>query len=144
MTSCVEDHMHKSLARHEITEIHQSQRTWPVTEVMNVVPDQIIHAYRMRQPDSGYYSALIIFSPIGITIGGDIRILSQSSISSCAGYNEEWFGGHLDEDYLCGKFNLDWTRHPKKSMVGQRTHASCGWLCALQQRFNTLYQAFKE
>ncbi len=144
MTSCIEDHMRESISHHEITSIHESLRTWPPA----TTKERIIKAYWLRRPPTfepkaqqGYYSALIIFSVIGITIGGDIRIGNSTTINSVPGYGEDWFGGKLDEDYLCGKFNLDWSRRPAKSQRARTMKAACGWLCVVQQRFNVVYEA---
>lgn len=146
MTTLVEDHMAESLKDHAITSIHESQRTYPVA----AFEEKLIKAFWMRRPPGyepkaavGYYSALIIFSQLGVTIGGDVRIGNLAAVNSVPGYGEAWFGDHLDEQYLCGKFNLDWTTRAPKSRRAEVMKISCGWLCAVQQRFSTLWLEMK-
>jgi hypothetical protein len=128
MITVTSQHMHESLKDHLLEE----------------VPAGELKAYWMRRPKTHpnhwTYSVLVVFTPVGILLGGDIRITRRASITSVPGYGEDWFGGYLDEQYLCEKFDFDWSTRPPKSRRAEEMRAACGWLSAVQQKFNILWQ----
>lgn len=137
-STLVESHMVDALKDHKLTSYHVSKRIWPEASVEN----PLLRAFWMRRPHDhlqpSYYSVLIIFSPIGIMMGGDIRFGQLDGIKSNAGYDEDWFAGKLDEPYLAEKFGLDWSKRPPKSHKAEMMQCACGWLAAVQQRFRIL------
>jgi len=74
-----------------------------------VVEHDRIQAYYLKRPGEGrMMSTLIVFSPEGITISGDLKPCNGAV--SCYGYNRNWFSGVLGVDYLCEKFlQKKWT-----------------------------------
>ena len=66
--------------------------------------------WSLQAPGTREYSALISFTPEGMAITGDIRIKSNGVHSAPgSGCTLAWFRGHLNEDYLIEKFDLDST-----------------------------------
>jgi hypothetical protein len=68
--------------------------------------DRIRH-FRLAAPEGhkyqGYYWVHIMFTPIGIVIGGDL--LGRGAVGAGGkGYGVEWFVRQSDEHYLCSKF----------------------------------------
>jgi len=66
-----------------------------------------IRVFRMGLPDTNIYSSFLFFTPIGISIGGDIKLgapTNHRGIWSDYSYGLEWFASDLDEHYLCSKF----------------------------------------
>jgi hypothetical protein len=66
-----------------------------------------IKAFWMRRPGTGFYCTMILFTPVGIVIGGDICLSSDSGgvISHNGHYGLDWFvDEQMSEDYLCSKF----------------------------------------
>lgn len=61
-------------------------------------------AFYLRKPEGGrMMSTLLVFTPEGIVITGDVRPTREGNASSL-GYGVDWFAGALGEDYLCSKF----------------------------------------
>ncbi len=118
MKSHVQAHMVESLSTYALTEIPAGEH---------------IRMFRLRRPDDGFYLAYVLFTPFGIVIGGDIRFGNSLCISSVPGYDVDWFGGRLSEDYLLEKFGI-------YSTIRKHSKVAAGWLCALQQKFTELYQ----
>jgi len=85
--SYIADHMRQSLANHELTPVQTG----------------VVTAYRMGRPHTRMMSTLILFTPEGIALMGDLTPERHGSISAL-GYGLDWFAGTLSEDYLCKKF----------------------------------------
>ncbi len=63
-----------------------------------------ITAYYLEKPGEGrMMSTLILFTPEGIALMGDLTPERNGSISSI-GYDRAWFAGKNNGDYLCEKF----------------------------------------
>jgi hypothetical protein len=61
-------------------------------------------AFYLKKPGEGrMMSTLIVFTPEGIVIQGDLTP-GQNGNVSCFNYGLDWFRGDLSEGYLCGKF----------------------------------------
>jgi len=61
-------------------------------------------AFYMKDPKRGrMMSTLILFTPEGIVLQGDLTPSRQGNVS-CSGYGLDWFAGKLSESYLCEKF----------------------------------------
>jgi len=61
-------------------------------------------AFYLKRPGEGrMMSTLIMFTPEGIVIMGDLCPSDRGAVSAF-GYGLGWFYGILGEDYLCGKF----------------------------------------
>lgn len=95
-------------------------------------------------PKGRFHWCYILFTPLGIIIGGDQRF--GSSVSGMAVSRPEcslpWFVGDLDFEYLGTKF---FGRKPDggtgksgKSALAEWTN-DVGWLAAVQQEFKRLY-----
>ena len=120
MKTHVQEHMRESLATYTLEKIPAGDR---------------IQCFKLKRKSDAFYFAYVLFTPFGIVIGGDIRFYpDQTSISSVPGYDADWFGGRLSEDYLLEKFGIH-------SMRRKGAKVAAGWLCALQQKFAELYQA---
>lgn len=88
MGTYIVQHMKESLKDHVLVE----------------VPTGDIRTFYLKRPEkSRMMSALLIFSPEGIIICGDLRIGDHGVVSDY-GYGLDWFAGELGEDYLCSKF----------------------------------------
>ena len=88
MNSYVKNHQRKSLAEH----------------VLRKVSDGKVTAYYMEQPGKGrMMSTLLVFTPEGIAIMGDLTPETNGTVSAF-GYAVDWFAGKNSEDYLCEKF----------------------------------------
>ena len=64
-------------------------------------------AFRLHNPNEGrMYSVLIVFTPEGIFLHGDIAFGCgvTNGISSRYGYGLNWFKGRKSDCYLCSKF----------------------------------------
>lgn len=72
-------------------------------------PVDQVRAFRLEIPGEGRMeSTLLIFSPEGITITGDL-CPGLRGVCSAYGYDEAWFAGRLSSGYLCEKFlRTDW------------------------------------
>lgn len=67
-------------------------------------PEKGFLAYYMKRPGDGrIMSTLIVFTPEGIAILGDLTPERHGSISAF-GYGVGWFGSDKSEYYLCEKF----------------------------------------
>ncbi len=83
----------------------RDHRLYPVQE------DGKVTAYYLREPDPDdpskpgrrMMSVLLVFTPEGIAIMGDLTPERNGSVSAL-GYGLGWFAGQLSKDYLCGKF----------------------------------------
>ncbi len=89
--SFVEPHMRESLSRHALMQILDAGK---------------FKSFLMKRPGEGrMMSTLIIFTPEGIVISGDLCPRAGTrGIVSDAGYGIGWFRGRLSERYLCEKF----------------------------------------
>jgi hypothetical protein len=159
-----------------------------------------IQAFYLKKPGDGrMMSTLILFTPEGIVLQGDLTPGRNGNVS-VLGYGVGWFASDLSEDYLCEKFlqkefiadkakraiqesilerrkegsidrekarelwyetvkqwdhNLDdpHDAHAFWTECLEQDGADCpfygyepgeaGWLCAIQQRFATLYNEMK-
>lgn len=99
----VTDIMAKSFEKHHLEELPAGEK---------------VRAFYLKLHDTRMMSTLIIFSPEGIVLMGDLTPERQGSISNI-GYGLGWFRGRLSENYLCEKF-LDQKWEPlsvRESMV---------------------------
>jgi hypothetical protein len=87
--SYVTKHMAEQMAKH----------------VLVPTPSGEFTGYWLREPGTGFYSLLIMGLPTGVTLTGDLQIGHGPGGSAIAyGYDLDWFGSQLSEDYLCSKF----------------------------------------
>lgn len=86
---CIDKHMTESLKDHELTMIADT-------------PD--IKAFYMKKPGTGIFSVLLMFTPEGIGLTGDLTFGDGGLWSARGGYGLGWFSSDLSEDYLCSKF----------------------------------------
>jgi hypothetical protein len=86
MKSYLEKHMRDALVEHKLEEITDSKSP--------------VRAFRMFKDARRVMSCLIVSTPEGIFIQGDIAPGSSCS----ANQSLEWFSRPMDEDYLCSKF----------------------------------------
>jgi hypothetical protein len=71
---------------------------------LEIVQDGKVTVYYLKKPGDGrMMSTMLIFSPEGIVLIGDLTPQMNGSISSY-GYGIDWFASRLSEDYLCEKF----------------------------------------
>lgn len=79
--------------------------------------EEKIKAYYLRKyPDRRMMSTLIIFSPEGIVITGDLRPVRTGCMTY--GYNLEWFVGELSPQYLAEKFlEIQWSEEYAKDFI---------------------------
>ena len=87
--SYIDKHMTESLKDHELTMIADT-------------PD--IKAFYMKRPGTRHFSILLVFTPEGIGLTGDLSIDNWGVWSMFGSPNLGWFSSQLSEDYLCGKF----------------------------------------
>lgn len=94
MTRYLEPHMAEQLKNHVLEEL-------PSTE--------LIRHFKLSVPTghelSGLYWVHVLFTPVGIVVGGDL--LGRGAIARLGmkgGYGPDWFGSGLSEEYLCSKF----------------------------------------
>lgn len=85
--SYIEPHMAEGLANHRLDLLQQG----PIT------------AYRMGLPGTPTMSTLLLFTPVGIALMGDLTPERNGSVSAL-GYGLEWFKNEMSEGYLCEKF----------------------------------------
>lgn len=67
------------------------------------VQDGEVLAFYLRKEDTLSMSTLLVFTPEGIAMMGDLTPERNGSISSRS-YGLKWFVGELSESYLCEKF----------------------------------------
>ena len=84
-----------SLKDHVLTEYQSTER---------------IRHFRLAVPDGhrlqGHYWVHLLFTPIGIVVGGDL--LGRGAVGGGGkDYGVDWFSCRLDEHYLCSKFFSD-------------------------------------
>ena len=84
----VAESMRRDLAGHELILISRTQQ---------------ITAFYLKAPGTRTMSTLLLFTPEGIVLQGDLTPERQGSLSDY-GYGPGWFSGKLSEGYLCGKF----------------------------------------
>lgn len=111
--SYVESHMKQVMARCYLERI---------SEVSDKCPYE---SYYLKQPDTGCYRTLIIFTQReGIVLVGDLMLVEASAgggvVSNC-GYGKSWFASGLSEDYLCEKFF-------REEWVPERAAAHLKWV----------------
>lgn len=106
--SYVQDYMKEDLKDHVFIPLLGCNR--PGTQVQG--------GYLQRPGTSRMMSTLILFTPEGIALMGDLTPERNGSISAC-GYGEQWFKGQLSEGYLCEKF-LDKKFSPKRALASLR------------------------
>lgn len=87
--SYVDKHMVESLKDHELTIIADTPP---------------IKAFYMKRPGTGMFSVLVVFTPEGIGLTGDLTFGDGGVWSAKYHYGLGWFSGDLSEDYLCSKF----------------------------------------
>lgn len=101
MTRYLEPHMTEQLKNHVLKEL-------PSTE--------FIRHFKLSVPTghelSGLYWVHVLFTPVGIVVGGDLLGLGAiARLGMKGGYGPDWFGSGLSEDYLCSKFfDQEWQR----------------------------------
>jgi len=89
MSSYIEAHMRNSLKGHVLEQ---------------VLDTPTFKAFYLKRPGEGrMMSSLILFTPEGIVLMGDLCPRSHG-VPSAFGYGLNWFASHLSEDYLCEKF----------------------------------------
>lgn len=88
ITTMVEKHMATSLKDHFLEEISAGEK---------------IRAFYIKREGTRMMSTLILFTPEGIVLMGDL-CPSNHGAASAFGYGLDWFSGRLSEDYLCEKF----------------------------------------
>ena len=72
--------------------------------IETVCDSPTVKAYYLKKPDgSRAMSTLLLFTPEGIVLQGDLTPEQHGSISTL-GYGLKWFLGDLSEGYLCEKF----------------------------------------
>lgn len=88
---------------------------------LELVQEGKITAYYLRDPSQGrIMSTLIVFTPEGIALMGDLTPERSGSIS-CFGYGVDWFAGHKSSGYLCEKFlEKKWIREDAKLELRDR------------------------
>ncbi len=84
----VAENMRRDLAGHELILV---SRTKEVT------------AFYLKAPGTRMMSTLLLFTPEGIVLQGDLTPERKGSLSDL-GYGPGWFSGKLSEGYLCEKF----------------------------------------
>lgn len=94
--SYVESHMKQVMDRCFLERMSEASDKWH------------FESYYLKQPNTGCYRTLIIFTPReGIVLTGDLMLIEASAgggvVSNC-GYGKGWFASDLSEDYLCEKF----------------------------------------
>ena len=120
MRTYIEPHMTKSLSKHELKLVHDSDR---------------LTYYVMSEPGTGIFLTKIVFVDSQIVITGDIimghhrGVVSSPEYSSGLsgehlgaisdpGYSLDWFSGYLSESYLCEKFlNRIWQKDAAKETI---------------------------
>ncbi len=112
-----------------MTVVNPHMREGLDTNILEQVLDtEKFTAFYMKRPGGGrIMSTLIMFTPEGITVSGDLSP-GHHGVISVFGYGLGWFSGRLSEDYLCEKFlDLGWhadlaakdlKRYAKEVMVG--------------------------
>lgn len=87
--SYIEPHMRKALSEHVLETVLESEK---------------ISAYYLKRPGQGrMMSTLILFTPEGIVLQGDLTPGQNGNVSTY-GYGRGWFSGQLSGSYLCEKF----------------------------------------
>lgn len=102
--SVVMKHMRETLRDHVLEEIPAGER---------------IKAFYIKEPGTRMGSSLILFTPEGIAIMGDLT--PGRGAMSVYGYGLSWFASELGEDYLCGKFL-------EKEWVPEYAADYCRWM----------------
>ena len=126
----------------ETSYIRDMQRDAFVDSKLEKQPDgSQVTVYKIT-PKKRFHWCYILFTPIGIVIGGDQRFGdTRDGFAICSGYDEMWFAGDLEEDYLGEKF---FGRKPGGPKALARWKNDVGWLAALQQEFKRLYAEIPE
>ncbi len=125
----VDSHMRESLEGHILEQVLDAER---------------FKAFYMKRPgsDQRMMSTLIMFTPEGIVITGDLCPRMQTGgVISDLGYGLNWFSGKLSEGYLCEKFmQQGWYRElaegDLRKMVkdiGQGEYDDYGWTGELRE-----------
>lgn len=87
--SYIEPHMREALSGHVLETVLESEK---------------VSAYYLKRPGQGrMMSTLILFTPEGIVLQGDLTPGQNGSVSTF-GYGRDWFSGQLSGSYLCEKF----------------------------------------
>ena len=87
--SYIETHMREALKDHILVPLEVGEK---------------VHAYYLRKPGEGrIMSTLIVFTPEGIVLQGDLTPGRNGNVSTF-GYGPKWFSGQLSGGYLCEKF----------------------------------------
>ena len=102
--SDIKPHMREALSGHILETVLETEK---------------VSAYYLKRPGQGrMMSTLILFTPEGIVLQGDLTP-SRNGDVSCLGYGLGWFAGKLSEDYLCSKF-LDQVFVPEHAVSNMR------------------------
>jgi hypothetical protein len=105
----VTNQMRKELSNHRLRRIQKGEIT----------------AFYLEDPKQGrMMSTLILFTPEGIALMGDLTPGRHAAVSSF-GYDRRWFANKSSEDYLCEKF-LDRKYLPDKA-VKELLDPDGGW-----------------
>lgn len=83
-------------------EYYYNELSGATLEVIERTPRTQIFMLR-KYPNSTMMSAILIFTPFGITITGDLHVSGKGGITA-PGYGLLWFTQRLEADYLAGKF----------------------------------------
>lgn len=87
--SLIEPHMTVALAGHWLVKLADANG---------------VLIYRMERFGTRTHSLLLLFTPEGIVLVGDLRFTDERGLISQFGYGLDWWTGEMSEDYLCGKF----------------------------------------
>jgi len=70
---------------------------------LTLVQEGPVTAWKMAKPGTGICRVLLLFSPEGIVLQGDLTLERNGSVSTL-GYGLAWFTGRLGWSYLAEKF----------------------------------------
>lgn len=87
--SYVEQHMIDAVRNHSLTEVTPS--------------GSVVRAFSLQEGSRRTMSVLLLFTPEGIVLMGDLRLTRQGVVAAYH-QNLSWFCGRMHEDYLCSKF----------------------------------------
>lgn len=124
-----EDHMIESIKDHVLEQVLDTER---------------FKAFYMKYPGPPQrsMSTLIMFTPEGIVITGDLcPRMKTGGVISDLGYGLNWFSGRLSEGYLCEKFmQQGWYRELAEGdlrkmvkAIGQGEYDDYGWTGELRE-----------
>ncbi len=89
MAEWIHPHMRESLKDHVLETVVETEK---------------VQAYYLKKPGDGrMMSTLILFTPEGIVLQGDLTLGRNGNVSTL-GHGRRWFSGDLSGSYLCEKF----------------------------------------